>query len=415
MHLCDQCPDNPSCSLCTGQLPAGETACKVIPPRRIRLMNLLSETSYAGELVAVSRQAIGVIPAEAFPPGRYEVEVDSDCRILASTVADKQERCFVVMEIEKVLCREEAFERLMLHPFYRWRLTDELEAAVVFAAPDEREARERERIRREVDNLPVLQQIRDVRIFLWQKGRLCPLGDFALEDEFRRQLDPLITRAISAFQPVREQWVSDSREKVMDVHVLPLSGGDCGIAMIDVSQAIAAERSRKWHEWNCYKNLLSIVTKGRLMLLPDDELYLLIRSHERMLTQPIRQPADFARLRQSLRDVLSPFGISKRRLTHFLVAVSEAATNALTHGCDGNADVYLSREERICRVLLCDKGAGIRLSQLPQAMLVNGYSTRDSLGAGFHLMMAYADKIFLNSSPDGTKIVLELTFREDQV
>ncbi|MBO8163812.1 MAG: ATP-binding protein [Brevibacillus sp.] len=385
---------------------------KVIPPRRIQLLNLSTGSKISAELRAVSRIALGVFTKQKCPPGRYEIELDTDFRIIGSTVMRYNDSQYQVVDIEKVLRKQEVLDRLLMEEFHLWHLTHELEPSEVTADPSDLKEEQKQMIKRELDKLFILQQIHDIRMFIWKKGIYQPLGEFFLDESCEPDVNRIAERALARKEPIREQLVAQGMDRVFDVHVVPLPKQSCGIAMIDITDMIATERKRQRQEWELYKQVLSIVTEQKLVLLQDVELYELIKASDRRSTIFIGEAADLARVRQAIREVLGACSIAPARLLHFIVAVNEAATNTITHGKAGRVDVYLSEKEHVCRVVVFDQGTGISLSELPQVTLLPGYSTRASLGAGFQVMLSYADRVMLNSSPMGTKIVLELKINQ---
>ncbi len=85
-------------------------------------------------------------------------------------------------------------------------------------------------------------------------------------------------------------------------------------------------------------------------------------------------------------------------------AVGEAAMNAAVHG--GGGEAAIRADDDTVQVWISDHGTGISLSQLPRATLELGYSTKDSLGHGFWLMLRSADSVSLLTSASGTTVVL---------
>jgi anti-sigma regulatory factor (Ser/Thr protein kinase) len=92
-------------------------------------------------------------------------------------------------------------------------------------------------------------------------------------------------------------------------------------------------------------------------------------------------------------------------LEELLVAFSEGATNMLKHA--GGGTYQVGKTDLKIQLILSDKGAGIDFRQLPKAALVPGFSTTQTLGMGFTLMMELTDRVLLCTSPDGTTLVLE--------
>ncbi|WP_245552884.1 ATP-binding protein [Brevibacillus massiliensis] len=383
-------------------------AYKVLPPRPVSLLRLSTGERVSGELRAVSRLAIGIASKEPLVSDRYEVDLATDFRIIGSTVSAPRDSRYMVLDIEKVLRKEEVLERLLLEEFQHWHLTHELEPAAILERASGLNKKQLEAVKRELDKLSILRQIHDIYMFVWDKGQFRSLGDIPLGGANWDQLKRLCKDSVASGNPIREQLFSEQLNKVFDTHIVPMSDRSCGIAIIDVTEAILAERIRKQQEWQLYKDILSVVTGEKLMLLQDEQLYELIRSSKKYGTVHMQHPADLAHLRKVLRELLGPFGLPSKRLLHYVVAVNEAATNTLTHGQSGSVEIYVNEVEQVCRVVVFDKGQGISLADLPKAALVHGFSTRASLGAGFHVMLQYADKLMINSTPQGTKLVLEL-------
>jgi anti-sigma regulatory factor (Ser/Thr protein kinase) len=97
------------------------------------------------------------------------------------------------------------------------------------------------------------------------------------------------------------------------------------------------------------------------------------------------------------------------RVEDLTLCASEAATNALKHA--GGGRVSLDYEGETVRVRVADQGSGIDQLQLPRATLLKGYSTRASMGLGFTLMHELADRLYLNTGPHGTTVILEMALQ----
>ena len=65
------------------------------------------------------------------------------------------------------------------------------------------------------------------------------------------------------------------------------------------------------------------------------------------------------------------------------------------------------------QVWVTDHGTGIALNQLPRVTLELGYSTKDSLGHGFWLMLRSADSVSLLTGRTGTTLVLTVRHRDE--
>jgi anti-sigma regulatory factor (Ser/Thr protein kinase) len=87
------------------------------------------------------------------------------------------------------------------------------------------------------------------------------------------------------------------------------------------------------------------------------------------------------------------------------VAYAEAATNALKHAGSGSCQLF--RRGGTVQVAVSDTGPGIDFRLLPKATLLPGFSSAQSLGMGFTIMLDLSDRILLATAPGRTRVVLE--------
>jgi anti-sigma regulatory factor (Ser/Thr protein kinase) len=153
-----------------------------------------------------------------------------------------------------------------------------------------------------------------------------------------------------------------------------------------------------------YSDVIGAVTGGRLVLLSQDEVGAVIMA-ETSGPYEIRKPSELSLARATLARILGDV----EDLQGLLVAFSEGATNMLKHAGGGIYQVGKTHEK--IQLILSDKGPGIDFRQLPKATLLAGFSTTQTLGFGFTLMMELTDRIFLSVTPDGTTLVLERDLR----
>ncbi len=92
-----------------------------------------------------------------------------------------------------------------------------------------------------------------------------------------------------------------------------------------------------------------------------------------------------------------------------IVAFCEAAKNALKH--TGGGCYFVCRTERHLQVIVEDDGPGIDIRTLPKATLTAGFSTSQTLGMGFSLMLDLSERLLLATRPGCTKLVLEFALR----
>jgi len=407
MHVCGNCPENPDCQTCVEQLGVGQAARKVIPPRPISMIHVLTGTRVEAELRVVSRLVLGVYAKTDWKPGRYEVELAADFRIIASTVGGVRDATYVVLDIEQVLRKEDIFDRLLLDEFHSWQLSQELQPESLLTNEHGLDNQRKEMIAQELKKLSILRRLREVHMYVWENDALRPLGDSQRELIEQEEINRLARQALKERRGIREQSLSAARKRLYDLHVMPFDDNTCGVALIDITDAIAMERERNRQQWEFCRDVVALVTKGKLQLIDEQGLFEIKRQGERQVSYQIACPTDLSTLRKAIRELIAPFGTPGSSVLHFTVAVNEAATNALTHAGGGVAEVNLLQKDEFCRIIVRDQGRGISLADLPKAALQPGFSTNNTLGLGFQVMLQYADMIWLHSSAKGTTIVLD--------
>ncbi len=156
------------------------------------------------------------------------------------------------------------------------------------------------------------------------------------------------------------------------------------------------------------RDVLLAVTGGKLQLMepgeiPPSDLAALSPSY----TQTLTTPADASSLRHALVKVAHASGMDDARIDDLCTASTEAATNAVKHGNGGRATVWLVGDA--VTVQIADNGSGIAPAHLARATLEQGFSTRVSLGMGFHLMLQSTDTLALCTDVHGTTVFLKVS------
>jgi anti-sigma regulatory factor (Ser/Thr protein kinase) len=158
------------------------------------------------------------------------------------------------------------------------------------------------------------------------------------------------------------------------------------------------------------RDVLLAVTGGKLRLIEPDELPPPdLQPGILVMTLALHMPSDATSLRHEVRKIAAEVGMEAGRAADLSTGVTEAATNAIKHGGGGKAWVW--NDNGTIRVEIQDHGSGIAPAQLARATLEAGYSTRVSLGMGFHMMLQTADTLALCTSDRGTTILLQVSSR----
>ncbi|MBV9852774.1 MAG: ATP-binding protein [Armatimonadetes bacterium] len=172
------------------------------------------------------------------------------------------------------------------------------------------------------------------------------------------------------------------------------------------AQLVESERQRR--EFN--RDVLLAVTGGKLRLAEPDEVQAEeLVAGEPVLIQPLAQPQDASTFRRALQHVAYEHGMDGDCIADLCTSATEAATNAIKHGEGGSARVWVNPEGIAVEVR--DQGKGIAPAHLARATLEAGYSTRISLGMGFHIMLQTADALTLCTSDRGTTVLLQVSSR----
>ena len=156
------------------------------------------------------------------------------------------------------------------------------------------------------------------------------------------------------------------------------------------------------------RDVLLAVTGGKLRLVEPGEIPPAALAHVApAFTQELAEPADASALRHVLSRIGRESGMDRDRVDDLCTATTEAATNAVKHGNGGRATVWAVGDS--VTVQIADNGSGIAPAHLARATLEQGFSTRVSLGMGFHLMLQSTDTLALCTDVHGTIVFLQVS------
>ncbi|MDX1932330.1 MAG: ATP-binding protein [Capsulimonadales bacterium] len=163
------------------------------------------------------------------------------------------------------------------------------------------------------------------------------------------------------------------------------------------------ERQRRF-----LRDVLASVTEGRLRYCEVSE-DLPPRPDGPFYRTPLDSAERLRELRREIIELMRVNGFSEERIEEAQMAAQEGAMNALVHGQDGQAAVYLVENEAgpHVQVWVEDRGRGIDMENLPRATLEPGFSSAGTLGQGFKLMLRTADTVWIRTNRNGTTVVIE--------
>ena len=180
-----------------------------------------------------------------------------------------------------------------------------------------------------------------------------------------------------------------------------------------LEEASASLRVSEHERRDFYRDVLQAVTGGKLRLVEPEEMPPAdVASGPPQLSLPLTFPPDVTHLRQTLHTLACDMGMDEMRVFDLCTGATEAAANAIKHGSGGEASIWAGADAVI--VQIADQGEGIAPVHLARATLEQGYSTRVSLGMGFHLMLQTSDVLVLSTTPQGTTLLLRVALRLPQ-
>lgn len=257
------------------------------------------------------------------------------------------------------------------------------------------------RLLEEVEKSEILNALQVGQVLKYEAGRLRRLSGRSDLDFPEEAALTVIRRALKDGSHRREVIVGEKR--VFDVHGIPLDFRSGGILALDITDILERERRHHRQEMEAYREAIRAVTGGRLLLTSPTEMETLAAEGAVLAEGTVQEAKDIAAARHAVASLASP--LVGRRLHALLLCLSEALTNTIKHA--GQGSWKLQAQEGLLRLFVSDHGPGIRLTNLPRAALMPHYSTKNSLGSGFTLMLYYCDRLYLKTEASGTTVALE--------
>ncbi|MFC4557783.1 ATP-binding protein [Virgibacillus kekensis] len=165
-------------------------------------------------------------------------------------------------------------------------------------------------------------------------------------------------------------------------------------------------------KWEVYRDVIYAATHGQFLLIKKCEIARYTKGKV-LCEADIAERNDIAKARNMAKECLTAHGLKSTKITSYNLIISEAVTNLLKHATGGKMTVY--KEDNLVCVLVEDKGPGFPLKILPKTTLMAGFSTKESLGQGFTLMMKMANQVVLETSSSGSTLILVLNAGEEGI
>lgn len=158
-------------------------------------------------------------------------------------------------------------------------------------------------------------------------------------------------------------------------------------------------------KWEVYRDVILAATQGKFLLIKEDE----VQSFKKGIVfceDTIKHRSDIPNCRSLAKESLESMQLNKTQIMSWLLVLSEAITNTIKHAEEGKMTLIEDAQKNEVRFVIEDKGPGFNLQDLPKMTLLEGYSTKKSMGQGFTLMMKMTKRVTLYTSPQGSTIIL---------
>ncbi|MCS7165345.1 MAG: ATP-binding protein [Candidatus Calescibacterium sp.] len=158
------------------------------------------------------------------------------------------------------------------------------------------------------------------------------------------------------------------------------------------------------------KELLFNLTKGKFMLFTKEEFkskisYLRQKANLSFYFD-IRKDEDIYNTRHEVEKIIKDNfqNIDELKVYHILLVFTELSTNIIKHAINGSFEIYIFNEG--VYMAFRDSGPGISIDKIPYITLPNYSRLEDSLGFGFNICIELSHSIEMETSSEGTNIIV---------
>jgi anti-sigma regulatory factor (Ser/Thr protein kinase) len=153
------------------------------------------------------------------------------------------------------------------------------------------------------------------------------------------------------------------------------------------------------------RDVIMSVTGGKLVIAERPELASVWKDGRMEESLKIGCGKDVGSTRRIIEKVASEIGFSEECIFDLAICVTEVAGNVVKHA--GSGEMHVQTKCGTMQIKIMDSGPGIKTTEIPQALLMKGFSTKPSLGMGYSIVMELMDVIYLASDSKGTVVILE--------
>lgn len=262
-----------------------------------------------------------------------------------------------------------------------------------------------EQVEEAVRRSQLLENLGLGQILTYRDGGLTDQSGLPFEAPFNRQVQALAERCLKSGGPARDHVVNPQAGTVFDIYCIPNPEGSAMILLFDVTEVLELEREQLRRTKKAYSDVIYAVTKGRLHLVEETEARAIGSQGELLGSVDLGGGTGAVKeVRDLMRQTAQTLGLQDTDLFRTVLCASEAVTNAIKHAEKGWVQVRSTSDAIL--LVVGDNGGGIPLEILPKAVLMEGFSTKVSLGKGYNLMVQYMDEVILSTSPNGTILIL---------
>lgn len=162
--------------------------------------------------------------------------------------------------------------------------------------------------------------------------------------------------------------------------------------------------------WEIYRDVMYAGTQGKFLLVSKSEVSR-YKNKKLLCEVNIKERNDIPTARDIAKEVFIKNELKISKISSYNLIISEAVTNIIKHAYYGKMMIY--QNEDYFNIIIEDKGPGFPMKLLPKTTLMSGYSTKESLGQGFTLMMKIANQVILETSEQGSTLILVLEGGKD--
>ncbi len=407
MRTCLECakkePDR-ACVECKYFIQPGPLRRVPSPPVRV-LLEEEHGKQYPAHILVLNTTELG-LETEAPVSGRYVIRLQESLWVEVAGVPFKGKNNVHIFDILCVHRKQETASRLSNEEYQVLAgSTGELVTEISRHLPEHLQDLVREKLLAEVEKSELINGLRVGKVMKYENGRFRYLSGQADLDLPMQEAEKLMRRATLRAEHHREVIISADGQKVFDLHGIPFDHRSGGLLAFDITEVIEKERRMHRQEMHAYREAIAAVTGGRFSLLNSEEMEKVVLEGVEMAKGEVRQTHDIPEARRVLREYLPV--LESRRQHAITLCLSEALANTLKHAGGG---WWQARQVKdVIRIIVQDRGPGIKTSELTRATLMQHYSTKNSMGCGFTLMLYYADYLYLNTGPSGTSLALDFS------